>query len=82
MFSGAYESLASGVDMGVQALSKVIGDYSAVVGYQVADVYTAFATAAENLCNASMEPLNVDVHPNAAGHQVIADCVLALLKAE
>lgn len=82
VFSGAYATLASGVDTGVQALSKLIADSAALAGYRVADVYTAFAASAENLCNASMEPLNVDVHPNAVGHQVIADCVLAVLKAE
>lgn len=82
MFGGAYETLASGVDLGVQTLSKVVADSAASAGYRVADVYTAFAASAENLCNASMEPLNVDVHPNAAGHKVIAECVLGVLKAE
>lgn len=82
VFGGAYESLSAGVDLGVQALSKVIADYSTVVGYRVAGVYGAFAASAENLCNATMEPLNVDVHPNAAGHAVIAQCVLDALKAE
>lgn len=82
VFSGAYATLASGVDLGVQALSKLIADSAALAGYCVADVYTAFAASAENLCNASMEPLNVDVHPNAAGHAVIAECVLGALKSE
>lgn len=82
VFSGTYESLASGVDAGVQALSKVIADSAALADYRVADVYTAFAASTENLCNASMEPLNVDVHPNAAGHTVIAQCMLTALKGE
>ncbi len=82
IFSGVYASLADGMNEGAQLLSKAIGDYSLLLGYRVADVYSAFAASEENLCNASMEPLNLDFHPNAAGHAVIAQCVWAVLDAE
>lgn len=78
-FDGDYAALSQGVDAGVMALSKFISDYAAVLGYQVADVYTAFADSEANLMNSSMEPLNLDVHPNAAGHAVIADCFNGVL---
>lgn len=78
-FTGDYAGLNQGVNAGVMALSKCISDAAAVMGYQVADVYTAFAASADNLMNASMEPLNLDVHPNADGHEVIAACFGAVL---
>ena len=78
-FDGLYSSLNRGMNMGAMALSKYISDYSALLGYQIADVYTAFAASTENLMNACMEPLNLDFHPNAAGHVVIADTVNAVL---
>lgn len=78
-FDGLYASLNQGMNMGAMALSKYIGDYASMLGYQVADVYTAFAASEENLMNASMAPLNLDFHPNAAGHTVIAQCVNAVL---
>ena len=78
-FDGEYAALSQGVNAGVMALNKFIGEYAAVMGYKVADVYTAFAASEANLMNASMEPLNLDVHPNAAGHAVIAECFNAVL---
>lgn len=78
-FTGDYAGLNQSVNAGVMALSKCISDAAAVMGYQVADVHTAFAASADNLMNASMEPLNLDVHPNADGHAVIAACFSAVL---
>lgn len=78
-FTGDYAALAAGMGAGAQALSQCIGEYAAALGCDVADVYTAFAAVEENLCNATMEPLNLDFHPNAAGHAVIATCMLAAL---
>lgn len=81
-FAGPYAALNTGMDAGAQLLSKSINDYSALAGYTVADVYTAFAASDTNLCNAAMAPLNLDFHPNAAGHAVIAECIQDLLVAE
>lgn len=81
-FEGVYALMNNAMNMGAMALSKYISDYAPVLGYQVADVYGAFAASDENLMNASMEPLNLDFHPNAAGHAVIAQCVNAVLNPE
>lgn len=48
--------------------------------YQVPDVYAAFAASAApaTLCNATVSPISLDFHPNAAGHAVIASTMLGL----
>ena len=81
-FSGPYADLATGINAGALLLNKSISDYAMLAGYQVADVYAAFAASGENLCNASMMPLNLDFHPNAAGHAVIAATIQNVLDAE
>ena len=61
---------------GVAALNTAIRTASNnEENFKVADVYTAFQNAEMNPCNASVSPLNLDFHPNAAGHGVIADVV-------
>ena len=61
---------------GVAALNTAIRTASSnEENFKVADVYTAFQNAEMNPCNASVSPLNLDFHPNAAGHGVIADVV-------
>ena len=57
---------------GVQALNEVIASGT---GYEVADVYTAFQAATETPCNAyftSTSDMNLDFHPNAYGHELMA----------
>lgn len=81
-FTAPYADLATGMDAGALLLNKSISDYSMLAGYQVADVYAAFAASGENLCNAAMMPLNLDFHPNAAGHAVIAATIQTVLDAE
>ncbi len=64
---------------GILKLNQAILDYAEEGGYLVADVYTAFDTSEENLSNADDTVMQLDFHPNAAGHAVIADCVQAVL---
>ena len=73
----------SALDSAVQALNTAISS-GATAGYTVADVYTAFEEATENPCNASVSlpSINLDFHPNAAGHSLIADTISALLTDE
>lgn len=78
-FDGAFAALNAGMESGASALSGFIRDYAAVLGYQLADVYAAFSASGENLMNACMEPLNLDFHPNAAGHALIAEVFNAVL---
>ncbi len=76
---GSFAALNAGMESGAAALSGFIRDYAAVLGYQLADVYAAFSASEENLMNACMEPLNLDFHPNAAGHALIAEVFNAVL---
>ena len=73
----------SALDSAVQALNTAISS-GATAGYTVADVYTAFEEATENPYNASVSlpSINLDFHPNAAGHSLIADTISALLTDE
>ncbi|MEE0746964.1 S-layer homology domain-containing protein [Evtepia sp.] len=73
----------SALDSAVQALNTAISS-GATAGYTVADVYTAFEEATENPCNASVSlpSINLDFHPNAAGHSLIASTISALLTDE
>ncbi len=56
---------------------------TADLGCYVADVYTAFENSGDSLCNAAVNisamSVNLDFHPNKAGHQVIAQCILEAL---
>lgn len=70
-------TVANAFEAGVQALNTVITAGAAY--YQVADVYESFQTAEENPCNASFSPMNLDFHPNAYGHGLIAAAITAKL---
>lgn len=80
-------TISSAFEAGIGAINTVI---RAVAGdkYLVADVYTAFANAEQNPCNASVSmgmPLKIDLdfHPNAFGHTLIAGVVKEVItKAE
>ena len=69
----------------VAVLNEVITESAEPLGYIVADVYTAFedAVAARiNPCNPSIGAdysIDLDFHPNAAGHAIIADTVDAAI---
>lgn len=74
----------SAFDAGVAALNGVLETVTDS-GCAVADAYTAFAEAEENPCNASFADLaeiNLDFHPNAFGHELIAYEVYLLLPEE
>ena len=76
-------SVISAFDSAVQALNVGISSGEAIAGYTVADVYTKFEQAESNPCNASVSPsINLDFHPNATGHGLIADTISALLTDE
>ena len=77
-------SVISAFDSAVQALNEAISSGETIAGYTVADVYTEFEQAENNPCNASVSlpSINLDFHPNAAGHGLIADTISALLTDE
>ena len=75
-----YGVLYSGVTPCIDKLNSVIKD-NVGKGYAVADVYSAFEKKQKNLCNADYENgIQLDFHPNAEGHKVIADVFSKVLK--
>lgn len=78
-FNAMAKTLSDTFEIGVQSMNGVITSMSAKLGYTVADVYSAFANSTENLCNAGFslatQKLNLDFHPNAKGHTLIATTV-------
>ena len=74
----------SAIDTAVRALNTVISSSAESADYTVADVYTKFEQAESNPCNASVSlpSINLDFHPNATGHGLIADTISALLTDE
>ena len=66
------------LECGVSALNAAISSVGEQMGYAVADVYTVFQDAGENPCNAEVSAfakVNLDFHPNAYGHSLIAQVV-------
>ena len=60
--------------------SSMSHDGAMVQRFYVVDVYAAFEDAQENPCNADLSAameLNLDFHPNAYGHSLIAQVVMA-----
>lgn len=78
-FTGLYASVNTAMDAGAQMLNAAITDCAAALGCETADVYATFYGLEAELMNASMSPLNLDFHPNAAGHAVLANAMLAVL---
>lgn len=81
-FSGVFSVLNTGVESGVTALNEALFSLEKKYDFALADVYALFGGAAENYCNASMMPIQLDVHPNAAGHRAIASAIKSLLAEE
>lgn len=74
----AAQDIEEALEDGVSALNTAIATVGAQMGYSVADVYTAFEQAQENPCNAAASvfaKVNLDFHPNAYGHSLIAQVV-------
>lgn len=81
LFAAAVNTIVEAFETGITALNATIATMSLQLGYDVADVSSAFKSAEENPCNASFAslPINPDFHPNAYGHSLIANAILPLL---
>ncbi len=89
----AYADAAAAVIQLSQEIETVLSAFNDIIitgfggyGLDVANVYKAFKNSSSDLCNAgfSMAPsvaINLDNHPNAAGHKVIADTVKPFIPA-
>ena len=69
---------------GVAAMnSMVIQNVCTAVQCTVADVYAKFNGVSENPCNASFDnifSINLDFHPNASGHRLIAEVINGVIE--
>lgn len=91
MYKPYLTTIAQTFEAGVQALNVAIaGVAEKTSAFVPVDVYTAFNSSSDNLSNASYaesEPLpgikvpsvNLDFHPNSAGHQMIATTMEAAI---
>lgn len=72
----AAADIVSTFKVGVRALNTTLEGVAQAQGATVADVHSAFAASSSNPCNAYFTGLNnfsLDFHPNALGHQLIAE---------
>ncbi len=69
--------ICDGMEEGVTALNTAIKSNAATGGYLVADVKAAFDEQNADLYVADPVALNLDFHPNATGHSVLADVFAA-----
>lgn len=70
--------IVSTFEEGVQALNTTLAGVAQARGATVVDVHGVFAASSANPCNAYFTGLNnfsLDFHPNALGHQLIAEAV-------
>jgi hypothetical protein len=74
-FTGRFNIIKTSVNSGARKLNAAITANAEACGYLVADVFTEFLGSQETLCNALMDPMNMDFHPNARGHEVIAQVI-------
>ncbi len=82
IFASSAQSLCAAFGAGVADINDVIAAVAQQQECWVAKVYDAFETAQENPCNASVSlpvKLDLDFHPNAYGHGLIAQQVTELL---
>ncbi len=82
IFASSAQSRCAAFGAGVADINNVIAAVAQQQECWVAKVYDAFETAQENPCNASVSmpvKLNLDFHPNAYGHGLIAQQVTELL---
>ena len=77
----AVEAVVSAFDQGVQTLNAALQNLATPAGVPVADVYALFDASEAAPCNAWVEgtKANLDFHPNALGHKLIAQAVEAKL---
>lgn len=71
------KAVVSAFDQGVTTLNTALQGLATTAGVPVADVYALFAASETAPCNAWVEgtKANLDFHPNALGHELIAQAV-------
>lgn len=64
----------------VLGINDVINDNAEELGYTVCEVYEPFKEYEGNLINALPDGSNVDPHPNAEGHKMLAELVMSAIE--
>lgn len=64
----------------VLSINGIIEENAAILGYTVCDIYTPFKESEVPLVNATADGSNPDPHPNADGHELIAQLISEVLK--
>ena len=77
----AVAAVVSAFGQGVETLNTALQDLATSAGVPVADVYALFDASETAPCNAWVQDskANLDFHPNALGHELIAQAVEAKL---
>ncbi len=81
-FSGMYAILNTGFAPGVEKLNESLYTLNESGLFIIADVHSIFENVVEygeNPCNSTHSPLNLDFHPNALGHELIAQTVVGMV---
>lgn len=79
-FAHAAQEMEEAFGGGVSALNEAIASVGKQLECPVVDIYSLFEGAQENPCNADVSAfakVNLDFHPNAYGHHLIAQAVIA-----
>lgn len=76
----AAQDIADTFDTMLALMNAKIEALEAQVGFFTADVFSAFDGAQQNPCNASFLSSNLDFHPNAHGHTLMAQTVGEVVK--
>lgn len=78
-----FKALEAALNSAIQQINTSVAMVCVQMGCSVADIYTPFDAAESNPCNPnlSMIALNLDFHPNALGHTIIAETINAMLPA-
>lgn len=71
----AAQDIADTFDTMLARMNEKIKALEAQDGFFTADVFSAFDGEEQNPCNASFLPSNLDFHPNAHGHTLMAQTV-------
>lgn len=71
----AAQAIADAFDIMLALMNEKIKALEEQEGFFAADVFSAFDGAQQNPCNASFLPSNLDFHPNALGHTLMAQTV-------
>ena len=71
----AAQAIANAFDIVLALMNEKIKALKAQEGFFAADVFSAFDEAQQNPCNASFLSSNLDFHPNAHGHTLMAQTV-------